>query len=374
MAVKADVIILGGGVIGCSIAYNLARRGVMPLVIEENEIGFGGSSRNGGGVRQSARDPRELPFAMHAVQNIWPGLSEELGSDVEYCQGGNLRLGKTEDHIKFLENMVSTQKELGLELEMLDGDTVKEILPYASDSIIGASWCPTDGHGNPMKTTLAFYKKALELGADFLVGEKVTEVLIRKGKVAGVQTSEDRYESPVVINAAGVGSREIARSVGLEIPMQPRLVEVIVTDQQPELFSQMLGTAGSDFYGHQSQHGSFVFGGMTGWEPHEFRDFNAVTKSNTTPAVCRAILDYFPWMKQTNVVRAWSGFLAVVADGVPVMGKVEELPGFIFSSCFCGHGYGISPAVGEAIAQLVIDGESKLPLDDFRFDRFVPRT
>ena len=373
MANKADVIIIGGGVIGCAIAYNLAKRGVMPIVIEKEEIGTGASSRNGGGVRQSARDPRELPLAMHAVKNIWPGLSDELGSDVEYCQGGNLRLGKTDAHVQFLTNMVESQKKLGLELEMVDNDGVRELLPYASKSIIAASWCPTDGHGNPMLTTLAFYKKALELGARFFVGEKVREVILQKGKVAGVRTSEDVYEAPVVVNAAGVGARDVARSVGLDIPMQPRLVECLVTDQQPELFPQMLGTAGSDFYGHQSKHGSFVFGGMTGWEPYEFKNYDAVTVSNTAPCCCRAILDYFPWMERSNVVRAWSGFLAVVADQVPVMGTAEEVPGFVFASCFCGHGYGISPAVGQLVSELIVDGTPSISLDAFRFDRFIPR-
>ena len=373
MSRSADVIVLGGGVIGCAIAYNLAKLGVKTLVIEKDEIGTGASSRNGGGVRQSARDPRELPLAMHAVQNIWPGLSDELGSDVEYCQGGNLRLGKTGEHVDFLRNMVDVQSKQGLELEMLDNDAVRELLPYASESIIAASWCPSDGHGNPMLTTLAFYKKALELGADFIVGETALEVLLKKGRVAGVRTDQDVYESPVVVNAAGVGARKIAQSVGLDIPMQPRLVECLVTDQQPRLFNQMLGTAGSDFYGHQSKHGSFVFGGMTGWEPYEFKDFNSVTGSNTAPSCCRAILDYFPWMERSNVVRAWSGFLAVVADMVPVMGKAEEVPGFIFSSCFCGHGYGISPAVGQLISELIVDGEPSISFDDLRYDRFIPR-
>lgn len=373
MTNKADVIILGGGVIGCAIAYNLIKRGVLPLVIEKEEIGAGGSSRNGGGVRQSARDPRELPLAMHAVENIWPGLSEELGSDVEYCQGGNLRLGKTEEHVQFLQNMVNSQQKLGLELEMLDIDAVREILPYASDSIIAASWCPSDGHGNPMRTTLAFYKKALELGAEFIVGEEVLEVVVKKGRVSGVRTDKDLYLAPLVVNAAGTGSRKIAQSVGLDIPMQPRLVECLVTDQQPELFPQMLGTAGADFYGHQSKHGSFVFGGMTGWENFEFKDYQRLTKSNSAPCCCRAILKYFPWMERSNVVRAWSGILAVVADQIPVMGKVEELPGFVFASCFCGHGYGISPAVGQLIAELIAEGTPSLPLEAFRYDRFLPR-
>ena len=324
-------------------------------------------------MRQSARDPRELPLAIHAVKNIWPGLSEELGCDVEYCQGGNLRLGKTEADARVLRKMVEDQNKQGLKMELLDNDSVREILPYASKSIVTASWCPTDGHANPLLTTLAFYKKALQLGAEFIVGEEAREIRVQKGKIAGVRTDEDIYEAPVLVNAAGVGSRKMAQTVGLDFPMQPWLLECLVTDQQPELFPQMLGTAGADFYGHQSKHGSFVFGGMTGWEPYAFKNSHAVTNSNTAPCCCRAILDYFPWMERSNVVRSWSGFLEIVADKIPVMGKVDELPGFIFASCFCGHGYGISPAVGQLITELIVDGEPSLSLNEFRYDRFVPR-
>lgn len=373
MGKTADVIIIGGGIIGCAIAYNLAKTGVNTLVIEREEIGAGASSRNGGGVRQSARDPRELPLAMHAVKHIWPGLSDELGYNVEYCQGGNLRLGKTEADIELLKGMVNDQIKLGLEMEMLDGAAVREVLPYASESIIGASWCPTDGHANPLQATLAYYKKALELGVGFIVGEEVVEIQVRRGKVAGVRTSEGTYESAVVVNAAGVASRKLAQTVGLDFPMQPWLLETLVTDQQPDLFPQMLGTAGSDFYGHQSEHGSFVFGGLTGWEQYEFKDYNTVTKSNTAPCCCRAILNYFPWMERSNVVRAWSGFIAIVADMIPVMGNVNEIPGLVFASCFCGHGFGISPVVGELIAELIVNGEPTLSLNEFCYDRFVPR-
>ena len=158
----AEVIIIGGGVNGCAAAYYLAKAGMKDVIVLEGSpsIGHGGSSRNGGGVRQSGRDVRELPYAMYAVQNMWPTLSEELGVDVEYYQKGNLRLGKTDAHMEKLRNLAANANSLGLDMKIIDGKEVKEICPYLSDEIIGASWCPTDGHANPMLTTLAYYKSA----------------------------------------------------------------------------------------------------------------------------------------------------------------------------------------------------------------------
>ena len=377
MTEKSDVIIIGGGVIGCAIAYYLTKRGVRPLVLERYEIGTGGSSRNGGGVRQSARDPRELPLAMHAIQNLWPGLSDELGYDTEYHRGGNLRLGKTGEHKNILQKIVDQGTACGLELRLIDGKEAREICPYFSDEVKVASWCPTDGHGNPMKTTMAFYKRARANGARFITGEKVIEVILKKGVVAGVRTETSLYESPVVINAAGPYSRDVARMVGIDFPMQPRFVECLVTDAQPEMFGQMLGTAPSDFYGHQTKHGSFVFGGMTGLEPFEvpFREpeLGPASRSITAPSMCRAIMGWFPVLGRTSIIRSWAGVIDEISDHVPVMGKVEDVPGYIFASSFCGHGYGVSPAIGQVISELVVDGEPSISLDEFRYDRFKPK-
>ncbi len=368
-----DVIIIGGGVIGCAIAYYLSKQHVKVLVLEKEEIGAGGSSRNGGGVRQSARDPRELPLAMHAIRNIWPGLSDELGVDVEYCQKGNLRLAKTEEHIKILERAINQGCSAGLDLKLIDQKEVRDICPYVSEDVIAASFCPTDGHGNPMLTTLAYYKRARELGAEFITGESVISVLLQKGNVSGIQTDLNTYSSDQVVLAAGFDSRTIANTVGIDIPMQKILVEALVTDQQPRMFPQMIGTAAADFYGHQTKHGSFVFGGMTGLEPFASEETEPVTRSITASSICRAILGYFPAISQANIVRTWSGFLDVAADKVPVLGRVEEVPGLTLACAFSGHGYGISPTIGEAIAALVVDEKSGVSLDAFHYDRFKPK-
>lgn len=165
----SDVIVVGAGIIGCATAYYLAKKGVSVTVLEADEvIGNGGSTRNGGGVRQSGRDPRELPLAMYAVKNLWPTLSEELDADVEYCQGGNLRLGKTERHLEILRGLRDKAVALGLDMRMIDGDEVRAINPYLSEEVIGASWCPTDGHANPLKATYAYCTAARRLGAPSL--------------------------------------------------------------------------------------------------------------------------------------------------------------------------------------------------------------
>ena len=369
-----DVIIIGGGVIGCAAAYYLAKKGVKALVLEKNEIGYGGSSRNGGGIRQSARDLREMPLAMYAVNNMWPTLSDELGIDVEYHQSGNLRLGKTEEHRKILERIVEQGTSAGLDLRIINKEEIKEILPYTSEEVEMASYCPTDGHGNPMKTTLAFYQKARELGAEFITGKSVEELIIKKGRISGVKTEDEIYEAECVILAAGYDSRKIANTVGIDIPMLPVLVEALITEAQPEMFNQMIGTAGSDFYGHQTDHGSFIFGGMTGLEPFASNENEPITRSITAPSICRAILGYFPILKKANIIRTWSGFLDDMADHVPMISFVDEVPGLIVACGFSGHGYGISPAVGMVLSELVIDKKSSLPIEPFRYDRFKPKS
>ena len=205
----AEVIIIGGGVIGCATAYYLAKEGTSVIVLEGSDhIGNGGSSRNGGGVRQSGRDPRELPLAMYGIRTLWPHLSEELETDCEYHQDGNLRLGKTEKHREILEGLADRARACGLDVRMIDGDEVRRINPHLSHEVTVASWCPTDGHANPLTTTLGFYKMARRLGARFITGEPVTELRTVKGKIRKVITPNNVYEGEQVLVAAGLHSRD----------------------------------------------------------------------------------------------------------------------------------------------------------------------
>ena len=374
MKMTADVIIIGGGINGCAAAYYLAKRGITDVLVLEadNSIGHGGSSRNGGGVRQSGRDVRELPYAMYAVNNMWPTLSEELGVDVEYYQKGNLRLGKTEAHLAKLETLASNARSLGLDMKVIDGKEVKEICPHLSDDIIGARWCPTDGHANPMKATLAFYKRSLELGVHYITGAKVIKLQKVKGKARKVVLSSGEvFEGETIILVAGYESRFIARTVGIDVPMTKFFEECLVTEMQPQMFDIMLGTADADFYGHQAQHGSFVFGSDSGLEESIDKPFEDLrTTSITASAGCRAIIGYIPKLADAKVVRTWGGWCDLCYDGVPVIDRVEEVPGLILACGFTGHGFGTGPAVGLMLSQMVAGEETVVDISALRYDRF----
>lgn len=367
----AEVIIIGGGVIGCATAYYLAKEGTSVTVLEGSDhIGNGGSSRNGGGVRQSGRDPRELPLAMYGIRTLWPHLSEELETDCEYHQDGNLRLGKTEKHREILEGLADRARACGLDVRMIDGDEVRRINPHLSHEVTVASWCPTDGHANPLTTTLGFYKMARRLGARFITGEPVTELRTVKGKIRKVITPNNVYEGEQVLVAAGLHSREILGTVGIDVPMDGSLLEALVTEAEAPMFDQMLGTADADFYGHQTKHGSFVFGGSSGLEPFYKDNGTPVTSSRTAPCICRGIMKYFPELADAKIVRTWAGWSDRSADGVPVLGAVDEIPGLYAACAFTGHGFGISPAVGDQLAKLIRTGSTDVDLSPLRYDRF----
>ena len=367
----AEVIIIGGGVIGCATAYYLAKEGTSVIVLEGSDhIGNGGSSRNGGGVRQSGRDPRELPLAMYGIRTLWPHLSEELETDCEYHQDGNLRLGKTEKHREILEGLADRARACGLDVRMIDGNEVRRINPHLSHEVTVASWCPTDGHANPLTTTLGFYKMARRLGARFITGEPVTELRTVKGKIRKVITPNNVYEGEQVLVAAGLHSREILGTVGIDVPMDCSLLEALVTEAEAPMFDQMLGTADADFYGHQTKHGSFVFGGSSGLEPFYKDNGTPVTSSRTAPCICRGIMKYFPELADAKIVRTWAGWSDRSADGVPVLGAVDEIPGLYAACAFTGHGFGISPAVGDQLAKLIRTGSTDVDLSPLRYDRF----
>ena len=371
MTQTAEVIIIGSGVIGNATAYYLACKGRKVIVLEGSDnIGNGGSSRNGGGVRQSGRDPRELEMVMWGIQNLWPHLHEELDADVEYVQKGNLRLGKTAAHMQILQKLTDSAVKCGLDVRMIDAQEVRRINPYLSEEVIGASWCPTDGHANPMKTTLAYYRKARTLGVRFITGEKVVRLEKIHGKLRKVITEKNVYEAEKVLVAAGYESREIIRTVGIDVPMIKQKMQCLVTEAEPRMFEQMLGTAEADFYGHQSSHGSFVFGGSSGQEGYESDKDRLIASSISVPCICRGILKYFPGLAETKIVRAWTGWIDPCVDGIPVMSNVEEAEGLYLATGFSGHGFGIAPAAGYHLSQMICEEEPVVDMRAFRYDRF----
>ena len=368
MPEKADVVIIGGGVMGCAIAYNLAREGLKPVVIERSDIGGEASGANGGGVRQSARNLKEMPLAIESIQ-IYGQLHEELGMDVEYVRKGNLRLCTSEEELATMRTSVENQKAANLELEMLDRKQVLEINPHIGEKVMGASFCPTDGHVNPFLVTYAFFQKAKSLGARICTHEEVKVIRLQKNKVSAVITDKHIFETDLVVNAAGVAGRNVANMVGLDLPMRPVFSEAMITEPYPSLFQQMIGHAKGLFYGRQTVHGSFFWGGFVGTEQFIHREGKPLFHF-IGPAISSMVIDFFPILKDVNVIRTWSGLIAQMSDAIPVLGFTEEVPGFVFATGFSGHGFGLAPVIGRLISELIMDCQTSIPISDFCFGRF----
>jgi len=368
MPQKADAVIIGGGVMGCAIAYNLAKEGIKSVVIEKSDIGGEASGSNGGGVRQSARNLKEMPLAMESIQ-IYGRLHEELGMDVEYVRQGNLRLCTSDEELELMRQSIENQKNTGLELEMLDRKQVLEINPYVGEKVIGASFCPTDGHVNPFLVTFGFFKKAKSLGAQFYTHEAVREIRLQKGKVAAVVTDRNTFETDLVVDAAGTAGRKVANMVGLDFPMQPLFSEAMITEPYPALFKQMIGHAKGLFYGRQTVHGPFFWGGFVGTEQFIYREGKPLFHY-IGPAISQLVIDFFPVLKDVHVIRMWSGLIAQMSDGIPILGFAQEVPGFVFATGFSGHGFGLAPVIGRLISELIMDCTTSIPISDFCYGRF----
>ena len=368
MLEKADIVIIGGGVMGCAIACNLAKEGLKPVVIEKSDIGSEASGSNGGGVRQSARNLKEMPLAIESIR-MYGHLHEELDMDVEYVRGGNLRLCTSEEELETMRKSIESQKAVGLELKMLDRKQVLEINPHVGEKVIGASYCPTDGHVNPFLVTYGFFKKAKSLGARFYTHEEAKEIRLQKSRVTAVVTDKNTFETDLVVDAAGIAGRKVANMVGLDLPMRPIFSEALITEAYPPLFKQMVGHAKGLFYGRQTVHGSFFWGGFVGTEQFIYREGKPLFHY-IGPAISQMVVDFFPVLKDLNVIRMWSGLIAQMSDAIPVLGFTEEVPGFVFATGFSGHGFGLAPVIGRLISELILDCKSSIPINDFCYGRF----
>jgi len=252
---------------------------------------------------------------------------------------------------------------------MIDRQQVLEINPYVSEKVIGASFCPTDGHANPLLVTYAFFMKAKSLGARFFTHEEVKDIRLKKGRVTAVTTNKQTFETDLVVDAAGVAGREVANMVGLDLPMKPTYTEGLITEPYPPLFKQMFGHARGIFYGHQTVHGSFLWGGFGGAETFYHREGKPLFHF-IGPAISRMVIDYLPVLKDLHIIRMWSGLIAQMSDGIPVLGLTKEVPGFVFATGFSGHGFGLGPVIGRLISELIMDCEVSVPINDFCFTRF----
>ncbi len=368
-----DVVIIGGGISGVAAAYELAGAGVPVTLVEKGDLASMASGWTLAGVRQSGRDPAEIPLAAAAVQR-WERLADELEADVEYRQDGNLRLARTEDEAPAIARLVAEGRALGLPLEYLHGnDEVRHLAPALAPSIVAASYCPTDGHANPLKVVSAFAAAAERRGATILTRTKALGIEVAGGRIGGVRTPCGLYPADVVVVAAGVYSDRLLAPLGIRLPITVRHVSAIQTTPLPPLLRQVLGVANGDYAGRQQVDGRFRMTGSGGdWEwPSSGLTANAVQPpmGDVADVLDRAIA-LVPALADARIARVWGGLIDMTTDALPVLERATEVDGLVIAAGFSGHGFCLGPITGRIICELATVGESSLPLAPFRRARF----
>jgi len=365
---SADVVIIGAGVTGAALAYELARRGIRDVLIFERKFPCSGASgRCGGGIRQQFTTPHNIRLAMESV-NRYETLSEELGVDIEFIQGGYLILAETEEEREAQRKAVALQNELGLPSRLLTPREAKEVLPLLDETtIVSATYCPTDAHANPFRVVEGYLTRARERG---VVLEKFTEVVdleVKEGRIVRVRTSRGDVAPGTVVNAAGAWSREIARMAGVELPNQPIRHEIAITEPVEFFMDVMVISIHNGIYFSQTKEGQII-GGIG--DPEEKPGYNISSSLGFLRRYARELLRYVPALGQLSVLRQWAGLYDVTPDAQPVLGPTPGLENFIQANGYSGHGFMIAPAVARHLADYIEKGIVSEILEKLSLERF----
>ncbi len=363
----ADFIVIGGGIAGSSIAYRLAEKGCSVIVLEKGRVGEEASGRNAGGVRQTGRDPAELPLAMEAI-NLWADMKDELDCDVGYRRGGNLYYAHTEEKLEAMRPIVQRENKLGMDTELLSPEDTRRLTPILSEDVdlYGAKHCPSDGTANPLLVVKAICRTARRKGVRIHQHTPVRQLKIESGRVTAAVTDDIVFEGGVFVNAAGPWSKGLCNQIGLDFPLTFINDHTIVTEPLPLMITQFIES--DRFYFRQALEGNFHFGGDVAWR--EVTAFEKDVDFSTFVELGRRVPVYLPSLRNVRVMRAWGGIIHSTPDKIPILDRVAGYENFFIAAGFSGHGFCLGPIVGKLMAELMVDGKSSLDLSAFRWGRF----
>lgn len=364
--VDCDVAIIGGGTAGCAAAVHLRQAGLSVVLLERDRCGAAASGVNFGGVRQQGRNPAELPLARRS-RAIWSGINELLGEDTEFEATGHLKLARSEADMADLESYAIIAGALGIELQLIGANAIREDYPWLGPNVIGASLCADDGQANPRVVAPAYARLARKLGAEIRERSTVTSAQRTKHGFE-VEANGLLVKSRFLINTAGAGGARIASLFGESVPLEPLMPNMIVTEPLPYVATRSIGVCGGDVYVRQVRRGNVIFGGGRG--TGDWTEWRARPETGSTIPATAKMLDIIPGLANAHVIRTWSGVDSETPDAIPVIGPSSSTPGLIHAFGFSGHGFQLGPVMGEVLADLVISGATPLPILPFRADRF----
>ena len=416
---EADVVVIGGGVIGVTAALDLARQGQRVVLLEKGRIAGEQSSRNWGWIRAQGRDFGELPIALEA-QRLWAELAPELDRDIGLTQGGTVYFAQTEAELARYSDWLDTARTFQVSTRLLTGREAQALIPAARAEWLGALWTPTDYRAEPWLAVPALARLARASGATVIERCAVRALDMAAGQVAGVVTERGRIAAPRVILAGGAWSALFLRNAGLSIPQLTVRATVTRTAPLPEVFAggAIAGdlafrrradggytlTHGVDhdhFLGPDSFRHRRVFAPLHArdrastrlkpWAPRGWPDawgtprrwsadtetpfermriLNPAPNARTVAEVPGRMQALLPGIGEVRVTDAWAGMIDVMPDEVPVVDTCEDMPGLVIATGMCGHGFGIGPAFGRIAAALATGRDTGHDLRRFRLSRF----
>jgi glycine/D-amino acid oxidase-like deaminating enzyme len=383
----ADVVIIGGGVIGTAIAYYLTKHGIKPILLERGDICAGTSAACDKAISMQSKNPGlHLDLALESAA-MFPALGEELAAELDYHRCGGMIAIQNASQLTIMEKFVARQQSHGLPVEIVDGDEARRRQPALAPTVLAATHSPADAEVSPLKLTFAFARAARRGGADLRSGVEVTGLVINGGRVEGVVTPAGVIGAGTVVNAAGAYAPFLGAVVGLEIPIKPRRGQIIVTEPMPPVVRGEIWSAryivakynpemirgedpeaadlGVGLAAGQTPEGTLLIGGT-----REFVGYDTAVTPAATAAVLRHAVSILPFLAKVHVIRTFAGLRPYTPDGLPILGPVDGLAGFIMAAGHEGDGIALAPITGKLVASYIAGAGADERLDKLNLRRF----
>ena len=387
MTMKADVVVIGGGVIGSSIAYYLSKAGKKVILTEKKDHASGASgSCDQAVILQTKKPGIHLEMAL-ASAKMYETLEAELGYEIPYKTDGGMIIIENAEEMKVMEGFVDKQKKIGLNVEILNRKDALKKQSGLAEHVIGSTYSSQDAHVDPFKLNFGFAYAATKLGAEILIETEVTGIKLNGKDVEGVETNRGSISAPLVINATGPWAPNIANMVELEVPIKPRRGQIVITEPVPPFINGDINSASyivAKFYPErlvgrkdkasqlgvglalgQTEKGNILIGAT-----REFVGYDLGTTKDGIREVLKNAARVMPRLKDINVIRVMSGLRPYTTDGLPLVGEVQGLNGFFMAAGHEGDGIALAPVTGKVVADMITTGKTFIDITALSPNRF----
>lgn len=364
----AKHLIIGAGISGCSIAYNLAMKGERDIVVlDKAYLTAGSTGRCGAGVRQQWGTKMNCLLAKASIEFFERAADIlEYPGDIEFKQEGYLILAVTEEEDRDFKENVRLQNSLGIPARKISKEEALRIVPHLNpDAFISATFCETDGHLNPFKMTDAYYRKAKKLGVEFFFHEEVKNIIPQDGHFQ-VLTNLRTIETENIINAAGPYAGVIGSMLGVDLHVHAERHEILVTEPVEKMQGPMVMTFGKNLYCQQVPHGGFIMGRSN---PDEPASFNLSSSWQFLDEMAKTVCEILPIIGKLRVTRQWAGSYTMTPDRQPIIGKTS-IPGFYVAIGFSGHGFMFAPMTGLMLSEIILGEAPTIDIEELGIKRF----